>query len=75
MKAHTMYLFTNGHLIARDKSGKQIPEIAIASFKETRDLNVIRKACSQAVIFGISKYREWMIDLTKDEFMALMQVD
>ena len=74
MKPHKIIFFTSGQLMVFSKGGKQITRYQkpFADSKSKRKL--LYEIALLAEEFGIAKWAEWFKELTKDEFIKLLNL-
>ena len=74
MKPHKIIFFTSGQLMVFSKGGKQITRYQklFADSKQNRKL--LYEIALLAKEFGIAKWAEWIKELTKGEFIKLLNL-
>jgi len=75
MRAYSIYLFTNRNCMVFNKSGEQILKYQKNMNCQRLDKDVAKKAIEEAREFYISKYKEWVHDVSKEEMSYLLGLE
>jgi len=73
-KAKEMILFTNRNCLIFDENGEQITDYQMAISCSHIDPDIARKATEESETFSISKFRQWIQEITREEMQYLLGV-
>jgi len=70
--ASELVYFTSGQCLIFDKEGNQIPELQAELCKPKHgNIELLKKVANKAEKFTIGKFREWMQEVSKEDFLVL----
>ena len=69
---HELVYLTSGQCLIFDKDGKQIPELQSKLCKPKHgNIGLLKKVANSSKKFTIGKFREWMQEISKEDFFVL----